>query len=231
MIFERKGEASVLYTKPAERPAPTVDKDLVQSIQAIAVYEESGILQSFVQQLEKGRTLSPAQMAILQRKFGLGVSIGVETDKYVKLYEKLAKEIQDTYKAVIASLEDQGKQEEPGVKRLFDQAISMFEEDLAAAKKKKMLQRFTDHDTIIWYLRDALDFPVGPNFEGPVGYLARVGILATKGDAAPKTTLRAVKPIEKFERWMEHLGGRAGIHSKLDAYVKKQREKSLKTWP
>jgi len=230
-IFERKGEAPTLYTKPAERPKSPVDTKMIEDIKAMPAFEESDLLRSFVQQLEKGRTLSPAQLAILQRKFNLGVSLGIDTAKYTELYKKLASEVQTLYKSLISVLDEVGKKDEPEFQRMFDQAVSLLEEDLAAAKKPKMLQKFRDHDTITWYLRDALGFPVGPNIEGPVGYLARCGILATKGDAAPKTTLKVVKPLEKFERWLEHVGSRAQIATKIRDYMAKQKAKNLKSWP
>lgn len=229
-IFERKGDAPALYTKPAERPAPTVDTKLVEEIKAHPDFDNSQLLMSFVQQLEKGRTLSPAQLALLKRNFGMGgVSLGIDTERYARLYEKLSGEIQKFYKALIDVL-GEVKKIDMG-ERLYDQAITMLEEDLAAAKKKKMLLKYRDYDTITWYLRDVFDLPVGPGMEGPVGFLARCGILATKGDAAPKTTLKAVKPLEKFERWLDHVGGRAQIESKIRAYIEKQRARGVKSYP
>jgi hypothetical protein len=88
-FFERKEPAQHLYDASAEERAHAEkvkgNSAMIEQIKSLPEYENKDILQSFVQQLEEGKLLSPAQLGVL-RKF-MPVEVG-NVQEWIKMRDE-----------------------------------------------------------------------------------------------------------------------------------------------
>lgn len=103
-LFVRKGRAPVLFDPEAAQKAREKERrknlrenaPLIEKIKSSPEYEYQDILQSFVDQLESGRTLSPKQMRIVRKYVKDTVDVG-DVAEWEKMIEDLDQLIMKKY--------------------------------------------------------------------------------------------------------------------------------------
>ena len=216
--FERTEEAIERYdhaTKERERHKRVeANRPLIEKIQAIPGYLDIEILQSFVEQLERGVELSPAQHGIVQKYLKEEGALPGQGE-WRQIYERLFKEFEDRVVEPIVHVAQ--KHQHDSNEAIAEHAgfdLAKVRGDWQDFKRKPSRApeiSLTGMNLIQSYLEDFLGWkkPSGLTGAGDILYYAQILGIKKKPPAA---ALRHVAQVSKFLEWLDRTSASKMTH-------------------
>jgi hypothetical protein len=198
--FVRDTAGPVLHDQMAidrERDARARENmPMIEKIKALPDFERQEILQSFVEQLEAGKKLTPGQLVVV-RKF-MPVELTNDPDAWKRLYVDTLRDFDD--KVMAPSLKVMQKWE-PILGWYAGYSVEQFK-DWEEVKRKPTVNgdvsRFGGNQ-----IAQDLGWKKPNGVTGIVDILARLAQLAKGGNKAPRSAVKALRAIEDFVEWLK----------------------------
>lgn len=216
-VFQRKEPAPEKYNGAAAERAHAEkvkgNKALIDEIQKLPAYEDQEILRSFVDQLEAGRLLSPAQLGVL-RKF-MPVNVGNPDEWKVMASESWALTESKLIQPALKFFEDKAKfKEHEGI----DYVVKEIRDGWSSFKSRP---HATPEVSSSMYINELAGVAGWKKPAGVTGYrdvLFKMNQLAKGGQKAPRSALKFVGVCQHFHSWLKSLSSSAIEHGLAKRY-------------